>query len=477
MDNALRAEAQQLLSQLPISVEMPAGTGKTQLIAAMARVAADNGQSILVLTHTNAGVAALRTRLKAFGVKQQSVHVDTIASWAFELVRHYPVLAGIEIPSIPDWSKTSEYVDGATKVARARAIQVMHAASFNLLLVDEYQDCNLRQHDLVVAIAQVLPTAVFGDRLQGIFDFRGESLVDWDIDVEPNFSPVQRAHTAWRWKGYNEELGQWLLDIREDLVAGNTIDLSAVQIDGLIWRPNNHEELTAAAFSVQNYEESVTIMNRWRGGNVQTAIRLGGAYSVMEDLNGRFMHESLQELDGLQPSAFASWLAGFLKECFTGYATLNGPVLNRLRKGESLLGLSRPEIPQTLGALSSLAADPTIANIARAMGLIERSGEGRLHCHEAWRDTLAALRAVALDPELNARDSLAVIRDRLRYTGRKTRQRVVSRTLLIKGLEFDHAIICGADDFGSLRHLYVGFTRPRRTLTILSRTPVIRLAG
>ena len=475
MDSSLRSEAVQLLAQLPLSVEMPAGTGKTQLIAAMASVAVDNGQSVLILTHTNAGVSALRTRLKKFGVKQSNVHVDTIASWAFELVRHYPVLAGIRIPPMPDWAKSSEYVDGATKVAGANAIQVMHAASFNLLLVDEYQDCNVRQHRLVAAIANVLPTAVFGDRLQGIFDFKDELLVDWDIHVAPVFPVVVRTHTAWRWKGHNEPLGQWLLDIRDELKAGNTIDLSATQIEGLSWRPNTHEELMAAAFAIMDFDESVAIMNRWRGDNVSTANRLGGAYSVMEDLTGRFMHESLQVLQDADLSEYPAWLAGFIKKCFTGFATLDSTVLRRLRRGEATSDLSRPDIVFSLQALSALAASPSIVNLVRVMTLIERNGEGRLHCHEAWRDTLAALRVVALDPTQSPRDSLATIRDRLRYTGRKSRQRIVSRTLLIKGLEYDHGIICGADNFGSLRHLYVGFTRPRKSLTILSDSPFIKL--
>ncbi|WP_165839567.1 UvrD-helicase domain-containing protein [Rhodococcus sp. Eu-32] len=475
MDSDLRSEAVQLLARLPLSVEMPAGTGKTQLIAAMASVAVDKGQSVLILTHTNAGVAALRTRIKKFGVKQSNIHVDTIASWAFELVRHYPVLAGIQIPPLPDWSKSSEYVDGAAKVASANAIQAMHVASFNVLMVDEYQDCNVRQHELVTAIANVLPTAVFGDRLQGIFDFKDELLVDWEIHVAPVFPVVVRAHTAWRWKGYNEPLGQWLLDIRDELIAGNTIDLAAVDIEGLTWRPNTHEELTASAFAITDHEETVAIMNRWRGDNVRTANRLGGAYSVMEDLNGRFMHQSLQELEDANPSDYPLWLACFIKKCFTGFGTLDSTVLRRLRRGESTADLLRPEIELSLQALSALGAFPSITNLVRVMTLIERNGEGRLHCHEAWRDTLAALRAVALDPAQKPRDSLALIRDRLRYTGRKSRQRIISRTLLIKGLEYDHGIICGADNFGSLRHLYVGFTRPRKSLTILSNSPLIRL--
>lgn len=477
MDEELRSEAEEFLGNLPLSVEMPAGTGKTQLIAAMSKVATDAGKSVLVLTHTNAGVIALRSRIREFGVPQRSFHVDTIASWAFELVRHYPVLAGITMPPAPDWSQTKDYVIGAIKVARARAIQEMHAASFDVLLVDEYQDCNVMQHELILAISKVLPAALFGDRLQGIFDFKGEAIVDWDAHVIPGFPAVSRTHTAWRWKGYNEELGEWLLDIRRGLISGRVIDLSKVKVNGFQWLPDTHKNLMDAAFSHGNYSESVVIMNRWRDDNVKVANRLNGGYSVMEDINGRFMRTSLANLEQLEISGYALWLAKFTKACFTGYAKIDAAVLNRFSQGRNLDGLSRPEIVGTLTAISGVAVAPSIENLAKAMVVIERSGEGRLHSHEAWRDTLAALRTAALDPDLDPQTSLALIRDRLRYSGRKVRQRVVSRTLLIKGLEYDHAIVCSAHDFGSLRHLYVGFTRPRRTLTVLSKSPKLRLIG
>ena len=33
----------------------------------------------------------------------------------------------------------------------------MHSASFAYLFVDEYQDCNLNQHDLILEIAAAIP--------------------------------------------------------------------------------------------------------------------------------------------------------------------------------------------------------------------------------------------------------------------------------------------------------------------------------
>ncbi|AGB22282.1 DNA/RNA helicase, superfamily I [Mycobacterium sp. JS623] len=476
MDAALRNEATLLLRRMPFSVEMPAGTGKTQLIAAMAGVAAHDGSASLILTHTNAGVAALRKRLKDFGVPQRMVHVDTIASWAFELVRHYPDLAGIKIAPVPDWTQTPEYVSGAANVAQARAINRMHSASFAYLFVDEYQDCNLNQHDLILEIASAIPlAAVFGDRLQGIFDFAGETLVDWDEHVFPSYPLLDREHTAWRWAGHNAELGQWLLDVRSQLVSGATLDLSQTSVPGLQWLASSHQAVADAAYGFTTFEESVLILNQWRSDNASTAGRLGGTYAVMEDLNGRFMHESLATLESSDPDGYALWLAYFAKSCFSGFGEINQPILRRLQRGEGLEGLSRRGLESTLAALEALATKPSLRNLVTAMRAIESAREGRLYCIEAWRDTLAAIEAVVLNPGENMRANLSMIRDRLRYTGRRRQQRIVSRTLLVKGLEYDHAILCDADNIGSVRNFYVAITRPRKTLTILSRSPTIRL--
>lgn len=68
MDKVLHANAAKLLDAAPCSLEMPAGTGKTHLLAAAAATAGNKSQRSLILTHTNAGVDAIRKRLRRFGV-------------------------------------------------------------------------------------------------------------------------------------------------------------------------------------------------------------------------------------------------------------------------------------------------------------------------------------------------------------------------------------------------------------------------
>jgi DNA helicase-2/ATP-dependent DNA helicase PcrA len=69
----------------------PAGYGKTHLIAESTLHA--KGRQ-LILTHTHAGVNALRTKLRALQVSTTQVHVDTIASWSLRLCLAYGSTSG-----------------------------------------------------------------------------------------------------------------------------------------------------------------------------------------------------------------------------------------------------------------------------------------------------------------------------------------------------------------------------------------------
>ena len=63
-------------------VVAPAGYGKTHLIA---ESTARSAGRQLVLTHTYAGVNALRRKMRILGVSDKFYRIDTIASWALRL--------------------------------------------------------------------------------------------------------------------------------------------------------------------------------------------------------------------------------------------------------------------------------------------------------------------------------------------------------------------------------------------------------
>jgi DNA helicase-2/ATP-dependent DNA helicase PcrA len=128
----------------------------------------------------------------------------------------------------------------AAKLLKADHINDVLKASYARLIVDEYQDCSIRQHAVVAYAAQTLPTCVLGDPMQAIFGFGVDDLATWDEQVRGYFPLAGELATPWRWINAGAEpLGRWLLEVRGKLLRGELVDLRTapkgvtwVQLDG-----------------------------------------------------------------------------------------------------------------------------------------------------------------------------------------------------------------------------------------------------
>jgi AAA domain len=470
MDEALRATAQMIRDSMPCSIELPAGTGKTQTVAGLAVVAAERGERPLVLTHTNAGVDVLRRRLRSFGVSGSAMRVDTIASWSFELVRHYPLLSGMTVPEEPDWTRSKEYYAGAAATSRASAIRAVLQASYRLVIIDEYQDCVVEQHELIVAIGEALPVCVFGDSLQNIFNFRGNVTVRWSDDVAAHWPSVALPVEPWRWRGYNERLGEWLLDIRPSLTAGRPIDLVGAP---LIWRSTVGAPRAGinACYDMTSAAGSVVAIKQFSPECAAVAAQTNGSYGMMEELQGKFMATFACTVDGGDPKLIAVATRNFAKDCISGIASkvLDSALAGKLAKGQSVANLRRLGAERQLALLSGLLIDPSPARVAETLTAIGQLETGRLYRREAWRDMIRALTVAGASEGVTVVQALNRVRDRARRNGRPREARVVSRPLLIKGLEYDHAIVLDAKRL-SATELYVALSRGRKSLTVVSQS-------
>ena len=80
----------------------------------------------------------------------------------------------------------------------------------------------------------------------------------------------------------------------------------------------------------------------------------------------------------------------------------------------------------------------------------------------------SALR-MASSKSIDLKDAIWNVQNRLRHAGRDIPKRCVGSTLLVKGLEFDHAVVIQTDRM-SRNDWYVALTRATTGLTILSPT-------
>ena len=229
----------------------PAGCGKTHLITEALKANADE-KPILVLTHTNAGVAALRQRLSKLQIERRSYRLATIDGWAIRLVSTFPMRADYAAGPNPKILNYPAIRRAAWTALKNNHLTDILKANYSRLLVDEYQDCSIHQHAIVFFAARHLPTCVLGDPMQAIFGFGDDGLAKWEEHVCKHFPISAELDTPWRWKNAgNEELGEWLLEKRKALLAGEAIDISDSP-DSVRWvklngDSNDHLKLVAAA--------------------------------------------------------------------------------------------------------------------------------------------------------------------------------------------------------------------------------------
>jgi hypothetical protein len=458
------------------SVTAPAGCGKTQLIADA--LSQHTGiKPILVLTHTNAGVTALRARLQRGGVPSSAYRVSTIDGFAMRLAAKFPLRAGLNARVLDLANPNADYP--AIRVAVQALLQAGHicdpiASTYSRLLVDEYQDCNTAQHAIVCSIAQTLPTCILGDPMQAIFGFR-DPLVHWEREAQAAFPPIGALQTPWRWQlAGMDALGAWLLRARTSLQAGEPLDLreapEGVQWVQLAQGMEVQQRLMAARTEAPNREGRVLVIGDSMNvnGRHQLTMQTPGATSV-EAVDLRDLLNFARQFDLASPNALRL-LAEFATSLMTqvGTATLLARV-ETIRGGRA----RTPATPAEAAAVTFMASPSHTTSIDLLLSLADQPG-ARVYRPEVLHCCISALRAAGGAGGFIG--AAMQTRERNRHLGRPLGRRAVGSTLLLKGLEADVVVILEPERM-TAQHLYVALTRGARRVVVCSSTPVLTPAA
>lgn len=454
-------------------VVAPAGCGKTELIAA-ALTRYEGAKAILVLTHTHAGVAALRARLNRAGVPKSSYRLATIDGWAMRLISLFPTRSGHDPEIVGTRPNYRAIREAAYRLLKAGHVSDVIQASYTRLLVDEYQDCSIRQHAIVYYASQLIPTCVVGDPMQAIFGFGDDPLAKWDEHVVDHFSVVGELDKPWRWiNSQAEALGAWLLEVRRKLHAGDPIDLAEAP-DGVTWveldgKEDHERRLRAGRTRAPRAGGAVVIIGEATSPPSQRrfASQTPGAVTVesvdLRDLvsfAGRFNIAGQRALEEA---------AGFAQDVMTGIGAKDLVArVATLKAGRARRGASAVE--EAALAFEERRSYDTLLDLMVEMN---RAGGVRVHRPDVLRALMAGLRECAAGQGVTLHDAVVQQREQNRLQGRKLPARAVGSTLLLKGLEADVVVILDGDSLNA-RNLYVAMTRGSRQVVICSRNRVLR---
>ena len=440
----------------------PAGCGKTELIARAVGHRVKGRQ--LVLTHTHAGVKALRDRLRKLGVPSTYYYVDTIAGWSLKYALAFPSLSGVETfhPQMEEWGKVYE---GALRLLQISSIKRVVGYSYSGMYVDEYQDCALPQHQIILKLADLIPCRIVGDPLQGIFDFE-ESVVNWNTDVVSNFSAVPPIAKPWRWLKVNPQLGQWLVSFRQDLLSGNSIDL---QDAPLRWRQLSPQAQRTVCFSFANAAGSIVAIDKWAHAAHKLASALRGSFTSMEEMECKDLLSWCDKIENATGSNRALAVINFAATCVTKVSTELARIKIKIASNNASFGRVQKHKDVAV-CLQQVMSSQDIDFVGETLKAIRRIDGAIVYRRELWNE----MKKVIANYETGGSRLSEIAwkqRSRTSVIGRPVERRVVSRTLLVKGLEFDHAVVLNADALNA-KELYVAMTRGSMSLTVLSSTPV-----
>ncbi|MSW21464.1 MAG: AAA family ATPase, partial [Actinobacteria bacterium] len=399
-------------------VVAPAGCGKTQWLVDELK-GKDPERPSLLLTHTNAGVSALRKRLQRANVPPSAFRLSTIDGWALKLCGTFPERS--EVPSAALGLTEPSVHYPIIRECAARLVSRGHIAdcltkSYSNLFVDEYQDCTVRQHELVKQLAALLPTLVVGDQMQAIFGFNvDDPLIAWDV-VQTSFPVVNELRKPWRWINAGaEDLGEWLIKVRGTLERKEPVNLrdapQSVKWIELNGGPDDQVKMISAArWTGHGSKHGVMVIGDSRSPESRHSLASGvrGA-EVIEPVELKQMVQFFQELD-LRHGDAIHRLFTFAEKMITGVG--RGQLTKRLdtlRRARS----RKPPSDVELAALNfELNRTPLAA--AEIFMALEADPSMRVYRPTVLHGCIRTLLTSNSSPTLDLRESAIQIREQFR---------------------------------------------------------------
>lgn len=462
-------EAKEIGERRSVAIIAPAGHGKTEMIADL--VALSEGKQ-LVLTHTNAGVDALKKRFNRKKIKKKYV-ITTIASFCVKYCSAYYRSAHFDIELSPingSREDVKEYYqqlyEGMNRLLQLNWVATVIKSSYSRVIVDEYQDCSMRQHTIMLSLNKILPIVVLGDPLQGIFDF-AEPIVNWNT-IE---FPIVDIHTEpWRWKHTNPELGDYLTNIRPQLLP----TLKGKQCELTIDDSNkNVVVISPSAFSgysllqeISSFGSTVYIA-KWPKAQLYFCTSMPGIFQYDEKQDCDELFEYAKLFDSKKDADLLLTICQFAARCMTGINLQLASYINRLSSNN--FDFSRIKKYTDFGELIKQSIPTSKQSILNILEWFDNNESFKIFRKELLQEMERSVK-YAFTHDTSIFNAACLLRRDSGMTKRYSNFRYLSsRTLLSKGLEYDCVIIDMRDPLNA-KNFYVAMTRAKKKIYIISNS-------
>lgn len=450
----------------------PAGYGKTHTIVECLKY---TKETQLILTHTHAGVASLKEKVKESGITNSKLNIETIASFAQKYVESF--YCGDDIP---EQDNNKEYfpfiIKKAISLVKISPIKDIVRSSYAGLFVDEYQDCTINQHQFIMALSDILPLHILGDPLQGIFDFNNERVIDFESDLKNFDNSRFELSEPWRWKNTNSQLGTCLKEIREKLKNKENIDLTCYKTIIDIFKITENDIYSSRntynqeLLNLLDTEDNLLLIHPdSQNFNARKNIvkNFKNRLHLVEAMDNKDFYYFSKEFDNCDSKTIYKKTHNVIYEIF------NKTELNKWFNDECLKKKQKQNDKKIQAPIrdyfGKLEKKVSFALISKALRQIKEMPSLKCYRRELFFDLCKALEH-AQHQKISVYNAMKNIRNTKRSMGRKIKGKCIGTTLLIKGLEFDTVAILDAHKFKCPKNLYVALTRASKRLIIFTNT-------
>jgi DNA helicase-2/ATP-dependent DNA helicase PcrA len=211
------------------------------------------------------------------------------------------------------------------------------------------------------------------------------------------------------------------------------------------------------------------VITQWPRQCHQLARQTPGVY-VLEPVDGEDFTIAAAQLSAPTGADRVNNLLAFAATCFTGFDQQQQQRLSRAAQGTTRTRSTANN--QQIAALKMVYDANDLAPIPDALTALADMDGVRVTRPELFNEVKRAFVAFREGGHETVHDALATIRQRTRQAGRALSQQTMGRTLLIKGLEFEHAILVAPEELNT-QNLYVAITRGTHSLTFVTNADAL----
>ena len=413
----------------------PAGCGKTESIVNLIKEYTGD-KKILVLTHTNAGIENIERRLRKKKISTKKCNIYTIASFCSIYVTAFRVTSKIYDNSYEQiYSKMDELMNN-------NHIKNIIKNTYELMLVDEYQDCNLIQHSIIRKVSKLISYKIYGDPLQAIYNFE-KTNIKFEHIINKDYELLENMTYPWRWKNCNYEMGNWINLSREKLIENDLNIFNSLPNGVEVFKYDNYQDLCKKAIQFSYYNgRNVILFNLENQANTFCK-KLGGRFFFQEEIECKALKNLIEYIDNKNVLGIVKEFIKISKMCFTNFLTEYNNVVNKVEKNNfDFKGLKTNK--ELANLISTAIVEFKLQTLIEMADVIDKNTNLKLYRKELW-EVLKKLLKELLANNITAKETLILIRNSKINNNNFKYKNMVSRILLVKGLEFENVFIVNPD--------------------------------